>query len=78
MVIHSLYRYKQINKKMKLMICFYVVIINRLIKMIHYKLINITIDFYNLIKVLIGIVIQSYDLLNSIVTNKSSVFISKF
>ena len=54
------------------------VIIDRLIKMVHYKPVKITIDAPSVIKVIIDMLVQHYGLPNSIVTNKGSVFTFKF
>ena len=54
------------------------VIIDKLTKMIHYKLVKITINDLSLIKIIIDIVMRHYGLLNSIITNRKLLFISKF
>ena len=54
------------------------VIIDRLIKMIHYKSVKVTIDAPGLAKVIINIVMRHYSLPDSIVTNWRSFFTSKF
>ena len=45
------------------------VIVDRLTKMVYYKLVKITIDFPGLAKIIIDIVIRHHGLLNSIITN---------
>ena len=45
------------------------IIIDRLIKMIYYKLIKITIDTPGLAEIINDIVVQHHDLPNSIITN---------
>ena len=54
------------------------VIVDRLIKMVHYKSRKIIIDAPGLPKVIIDVVIRHYGLPNSIVTDKGSLFTSKF
>ena len=54
------------------------VIIDRLTKMVHYKPVKITIDTPGVAEVIINVVVRHYSLLNSIVTDKSSLFTSKF
>ena len=54
------------------------VIVNRLTKLVHYKLVKIIIDAEKLAEVIINIVVWHYNFLNSIVTNKGSFFTSKF
>ena len=46
--------------------------------MVHYKLVKITIDTPSLAKVIIDIVVLHHGLLDSIVTNRGSLFTSKF
>lgn len=53
------------------------VIIDKLIQMIYYEQIKITINILGLIEVIINMVMQYYSLLNSIVTNWDSLFNSK-
>ena len=57
---------------------FILIIIDQLTKMVHYKPVKVIIDTPGLAKVIIDMVIQYHDLPNSIVTDKSSVFTSKF
>ena len=54
------------------------VIINLLIKMVHYKLVKVTINAPGLAEVVINIVVRHHKLLESIVTDQESLFISKF
>lgn len=54
------------------------VIVDWQIKMVYYKVIKITINAPSLTKVIINIVVYYYGFLKSIVTNSSSLFISKF
>ena len=54
------------------------VIVYRLIKMVHYELVKITIVTPGLAKVIIDIVVRHHGLPDSILTNESSLFISKF
>ena len=54
------------------------VIINWLTKMIHYKPVKVTIDALGLAEVLLDVVVWYHGLPNSIMTYKSSLFISKF
>ena len=54
------------------------VIIDWLVKMFHYKSVKITINVPGLAKVIIDMVVHHHALLDSIVTNWGSLFISKF
>ena len=54
------------------------VIVNWLMKMIYYKPVMVTINASGLAKVIIKAVLQHYGLPDSIVSDHSSVFISKF
>ena len=54
------------------------VIVNRLIKMIYYKLVKVTINVPGLTKVIIKVVVQYHGLSDSIVSDRGSVFTSKF
>ena len=54
------------------------VIINRLSKMVYYKPIKVTIDAPKLAEVIVDVVVWQHGLPDSIVTNESSLFISKF
>ena len=54
------------------------VIIDRLTKMVYYEPVKITIDAAGLAKVIINIVVRHYGLPNSIVTDRSCLFTSKF
>ena len=54
------------------------VIVNRLTKMVNYKPIKVIIDASGLAKVIIDVVVWHHGLPDSIVTNRSSLFISKF
>ena len=54
------------------------VIVNQLIKMVHYKLVKIVIDAPDLIKVIINIIIRYYSLPDLIVTNRRLLFTLKF
>ena len=54
------------------------VIVNWLTKMVYYKLVKVIINAPGLAKVIIDMVIRHHDLPDSIVTNRGSVFISKF
>ena len=46
--------------------------------MVYYKLIKITIDVSDFVEVIINIVVRYHGLLNFIITNLGSLFISKF
>ena len=50
------------------------VIINRLTKMVHYKLVKITIDAPSLAEVIINVVLRYHGLLDSIITDWGSLF----
>ena len=53
-------------------------IINRLIKMVYYKPVKVTINIPGLAKIIIDIAVRYYGLPDLIVTNQRSFFISKF
>ena len=57
---------------------FILVIIDQLTKMVYYKPIKITINAQGLAEVIIDIVVYHHGLSNSIVTNRGSLFTSKF
>ena len=46
--------------------------------MVHYKLVKGTIDAPGLVEVIIDVVVRHHGLLDSIITNQGSFFISKF
>ena len=54
------------------------VIVDRLIKMVHYKPVKVTIDASGLAEVIIDVVVRHHDLTHSIVTDRGSLFTSKF
>ena len=54
------------------------VIVKQLTKMVHYKLVKVTIDAPRLAKVIIDVVVWHHGLPDSIVTDKGSFFTSKF
>lgn len=54
------------------------IIINRLTKMIHYKLIKTTIDISGLVKIIINLIIRYHGFPESIVSNKNSLFTLNF
>ena len=54
------------------------VIIDRLMKMIHYEPVKVTIDSPGLAEVILDVVVQHHGLPNSIVSDRGSVFTSKF
>ena len=54
------------------------VIVDRLMKMIYYEPVKVTINALGLAEVIFNMVVQHYRLPNLIVTNKGSFFISKF
>ena len=54
------------------------VIVNRLTKMVHYKLVKVTTNAPGLAEVIIDIVVRHYGLSNSIITDRGSLFTSKF
>ena len=54
------------------------VIIDRLTKMIHYKLVKVIINVLGLSKVIINIIVRHHGLPDSIVTNREFFFTSKF
>ena len=57
---------------------FILVIVDRLIKMVYYEPVKVTINALWLAEVIFNMVIWHYSLLNSIVFNKDLLFISKF
>ena len=54
------------------------VIIDRLTKMVHYKLVKVTIDAPGLAEVILDMVVWHHGLSDSIVTDRSSLFTAKF
>ena len=54
------------------------VIVDRLIKMVHYKPVKVTIDAPSLAEVIIIVVVRHHGLPDSIVTDRGSLFTSKF
>ena len=54
------------------------IIIDRLTKMVHYKPVKVTIDTSRLAEVIIDVVVRHHGLPDSIVTDKSFLFTSKF
>ena len=54
------------------------VIVNRLTKMVHYEPAKVTIDAPRLAEVIINVIVRHHGLPDSLVTNKGSLFTSKF
>ena len=54
------------------------VIVNRMTKMVHYEPVNVIIDALGLAEVIIDMVVWHHGLPDSIVTDKGSIFTSKF
>ena len=54
------------------------VVVNLLIKMIHYKLVKVTIDVLRLNEVIIDVIVRHHELLDSIVTKWGLLLTSKF
>ena len=54
------------------------VIVDRLTKMVHYKPVKVTIDAPGLAEVIIDMIVWYHDLPDSIVTDRGSLFTSKF
>ncbi len=54
------------------------VIVNQLTKMVHYEPVKITIDVFSLVEVILDVVVRHHSLLDSIVSDRGSVFTSKF
>ena len=54
------------------------VVVNRLNKMVHYKPVQTTINAPRVAEVIINVIVQYHGLPDSIMSNRSSVFISKF
>ena len=57
---------------------FLLVIIDWLTKIIHYKPVKITINAPKLVKIIINVVVRHHDLPDLIVTDRGSIFTSKF
>lgn len=55
-----------------------IVNIDELRKTVYYELVKTTINALSLAKVIINVIVRNYDLLDSIISNYGSVFISKF
>ena len=53
-------------------------IVDRLIKIVHYKLVKITINISKLVEINLDMVVWYYDLLDLIVSDRGLLFISKF
>lgn len=56
----------------------FLIIINCLIKIVHYKSVKVTINALKFAKVLINIVLQYHSLLNSIISDWRAIFMFKF
>lgn len=54
------------------------VIVNRLIKIAIFKLVKVTIDTPSLVEIIIKVVVWHHSLMDSIISDQSSVFTSKF
>ncbi len=54
------------------------VIVDQLMKMVYYESVKVTIDTSGLAKVILDVVVKYHDLLDSIVSDRGSVFTSKF
>ena len=54
------------------------VIVNRLIKMVYYEPVKVTINALDLTKVIVNIIICHYKILKSIIMNRDLLFTSKF
>ena len=54
------------------------IIIDQFMKMVHYKLVKVTIDAPGLAEIIIDVVMGHHSLPNLIITNRRSFFISKF
>lgn len=57
---------------------FILVIVDWLIKIVHYKLVKVIIDAPELAKVFLDVALQHHNLLNFIITDQSLFFTSKF
>lgn len=57
---------------------FILVIMERLIKMMHYKPVQVTINVANLAEMIIDVVVQYHDFSDSIVSDRRIIFIFKF
>lgn len=56
----------------------FLVIVNKLIIMVHYKQVQVIINVVSLVEVIINIVVQHHDLPDFIITYRRLVFTSKF
>ncbi len=54
------------------------VIVDRLMKMVHYKLVKVTINALGLAEMIINVVVRHYGVPKSIVMDRGSLFMSKF
>ena len=54
------------------------VIVHRLLKMVHYEPVRVTINAPGLAKIITDVIGRHHGLLDSIVTNRGSLFTSKF
>ena len=54
------------------------VIVDRLTKMVYYKLVNLIIDALGVAEVILDVIVRHHGLSNSIVTDRGSLFTSKF
>ena len=54
------------------------VIVNRLIKIVYYKLVKVTINTPRLAEVIINVVVQYYNLSDSIISHCGAIFTFKF
>ena len=54
------------------------VIVDRLIKMVYYELVKVTIDTLRLAEVIISMVMQYHCFLDSIISDRKAIFTSKF
>ena len=54
------------------------VIVDRLTKMVYYKPVKVTIDALGLAEVIINVVVRHHGLSDSIITDRGSLFTSKF
>lgn len=55
-----------------------VIIVNKLIKIVHYKLVQTIIDVIEHVKVIIYTIVRHYDFLVSIINNRHLLFMLKF
>lgn len=54
------------------------VVVNRLIKMVHYELVKVTINIFSLLEVIVNMIVHHHRVPESIIINRGWLFTSKF